>query len=163
LIAEDLRADGRGLADWLTRSPELFFRAQPFSEQFRARAVRVDAAGGVVRLKYDVPAQYCNFRGQVHGGVSAALLDDAAGIVAALLVGTGFRGTAGSSISYLAPVSVGEVIVESRVIKHTRQLIFAETSLFSGDELCARSSSTMLYGALNRVDFDVPANERVRA
>jgi len=154
MIPDELREGGRLFGEWISGVPEQLEKMQPISVRFGIQPLELRSEDGFARIGYSVPKDYCNYMGFVHGGILSTLLDDASGMAAGLLVGAGFKGTASSSISYLAPVRSGDVVVEAQIVRYTKSLLFSEASLFRDGNLCTRGVSTMSYGTRRAKKFE---------
>lgn len=102
-----------------------------------------------VELGFRATAAHCNSRGFVHGGVIAALADNALG----LSVGEAMRAEGGEAakglvtvsltMDYLATARVGQwVTVSPRVLKTGRSLGFADAIVSADDAPVARASAS---------------------
>lgn len=80
--------------------------------------------GTVVASEYVAKPEHCGFKGVLHGGISATLLDEI--MVWAAAVGTGkFGFCAELNIRYLRPIASGQrVVLEARLLENKRGRIF---------------------------------------
>ena len=79
------------------------------------------------------------------GGYIAAIADQVLGLAAMTVLEDGkFFGTTNMSISYLAPVTGGELRVEGEVIRQRSKSIYVECTFFTGDDIVAKASATQV-------------------
>ncbi|MFN8996439.1 MAG: PaaI family thioesterase, partial [Pseudomonadota bacterium] len=148
-VADALAADGRMFTEWLQSQPGDLASLQKISSQLGLSPVELGPEGGCAKLQFSIDANFCNFLGQVHGGIVATLLDETAGLCACTLVGRGFRGTVSMHVDYLGPAKPGVLFSEGRLIKRASRLLFFETYLRSpSNDLLARGSSVVAYGPI---------------
>jgi uncharacterized protein (TIGR00369 family) len=102
---------------------------------------RVDTA---VQLGTWVRQAHCNRRGLLHGGVIAALADNALGLsCVASRQATGGALTVSLTIDYLASAQVGQwLLIEPRVLKVGSTLAFADALVTADGAIVARASGT---------------------
>ncbi len=92
--------------------------------------------------------EHCNSRGFVHGGVIAALADNAMGLsygVAAKAQGSELSSavTVSLSIDYAATAQIGQwLLIEPRVIKAGRSMGFVDALITADGASIARASAT---------------------
>lgn len=55
-----------------------------------------------------------------------------------------FFGTTNMAISYLSPVTAGELRIEGEVVRQRSKSIYVECSFFCGDEIVAKASATQV-------------------
>ena len=93
---------------------------------------------GIVVFEYKVRKEMTNPIGTLHGGVSAAIIDDAI---------EHFYSTINNVIDYMSPAYENEtVIAETKVIKKGKQLINAQCNIWNSDrsKLIAQGSSNLI-------------------
>lgn len=79
------------------------------------------------------------------GGYIAAMADQVLGLAAmTVLEDDLFFGTTNMSISYLAPVTGGELRVEGVVVRQQKRSIYVECTFYSDTEIVARASATQV-------------------
>lgn len=79
------------------------------------------------------------------GGYIAAIADQVLGLAAMSVLEDGyFFGTTNMAISYLSPVTEGELRVEGEVIRQRRKSIYVECTFYFGDEIVAKASATQV-------------------
>ncbi len=126
---------------------EPHFRKSPVTEPWEPLYSRV--VEGAVQIGFEATGAHCNSRGFVHGGVIAALADNALG----LSVGETMRGqgnpapsglvTVSLTLDYLATAKLGQwVAVAPRVLKTGRNLGFADALVTADDAPVARASAS---------------------
>jgi len=131
---------------WLTR-PEIW---PPSATVMGIRPLEADPERGFCRNAYDVPPEFGNVMGIVQGGFISAMLDDTMAVGALFkLGGQFFLPTLEMKTSYLAPVALGEVIVEGWLQHAGRTVAFLEGRIVGpGGEDLVRSSATALIKPL---------------
>ncbi len=88
---------------------------------------------GKVKARLNAQTHHCGYANTVHGGVSAALLDECMGWAAARAIGL-MCYTAELSVRYLRPVPADiDLIAETEVVRHTRRMAEARGRLVGGD------------------------------
>ncbi len=99
---------------------------------------------GCVVLGVLTGTAHTNSRGFVHGGVIAALADNAMGYSCAARAGRDFRSvTANLAIDYLAPARVGDwVEFRTHFVEVGRTLAIAECRVETTDRCLARANAT---------------------
>ena len=89
---------------------------------------------GSLAFKYTIRHEMTNPFGTLHGGITAAMIDDAIG---ATLIAYGepyFHVTVNLAIDYFAAAKEGDVIIaQSQVIKKGRQLVNAQCEVWNED------------------------------
>lgn len=79
------------------------------------------------------------------GGYIAAIADQVLGLAAMTVLGDGhFFATTNMSISYLAPVTGGELRIEGNVVRQRSKSIYVECTFYSGEEIVAKASATQV-------------------
>ncbi|OWU83252.1 phenylacetic acid degradation protein [Oceanicola sp. 22II-s10i] len=105
-----------------------------------------DPEAGTIELAYHPEQRMTNPRGDVQGGVLAALLDNAmARALATANEDKIVASTVDMNVSFLRPVKPGRVIGIGRVIRQGRTICFLEAELFDvAGTLLARGTSTAI-------------------
>jgi uncharacterized protein (TIGR00369 family) len=81
-------------------------------------------------------AKYQGWKGIVHGGILATLLDEAMARLASIVCGDAL--TAEMTVRYVAPAHVGELLyVKGEIIKESRRLVEMKATIHRKDELGA--------------------------
>ena len=79
------------------------------------------------------------------GGYIAAIADQVLGLAAMTVLEDGkFFVTTNMSISYLSPITGGELRVEGEVIRQRSKSIYVECTFYSGEEIAAKASATQV-------------------
>lgn len=105
--------------------------------------------GGIVRLGLMVGAQHTNSRGLVHGGLIAALADNAMGLSCLRAVGASGLVTVSLAVDYLEPACQDQWLeFKATVARAGKLLSFATAVVLTNGKLCAQSRGT--YRAINR-------------
>jgi uncharacterized protein (TIGR00369 family) len=126
---------------------EPHFRKSPVTDPWEPLYSR--KGGTSIEIGFHATSAHCNSRGFVHGGVMAALADNALG----LSVGEAIRGQGGEApnglvtvsltMDYLATARMGQwVAVTPRVLKTGRSLGFADAIVSADDTPVARASAS---------------------
>lgn len=90
--------------------------------------------GGALHAEHVVGERFQGAPGMVHGGIVAALLDEACGQVARPLVSPAV--TSRLEVRYLAPVPVEEPLrISAQVVETGERRVSAEASILDGDGL----------------------------
>ena len=104
-------------------------------------------------LAVRVRRQHCNGRGFAHGGLIAALADNAMGLSAAVVAGEvgGQRPrgavTTNLALDFIDSAAIGDwLVVQPTVLKVGRTLAFVECRVLCGDRLIARGNATFRLG-----------------
>lgn len=77
-------------------------------------------------VSFDIQPHHLNLIGILHGGVHAAVIDSAMGLILMLARPESSIVTINLNINYVAPVHEGRVIVTAKIIHSTRKLMTAE-------------------------------------
>ncbi|MEC9434381.1 MAG: PaaI family thioesterase [Pseudomonadota bacterium] len=127
-------------------------RRSPVTDPWEPLYARLEPEA--VRLGLWLRAAHCNSRGFAHGGVIAALADNAMGLSygRALAAAAEARGeprggaravTVSLSVDYVASGQVGEWLeIRPRVVRAGRRLGFVDALIMAGDRVAARASAT---------------------
>ena len=94
---------------------------------------RFYAEGGQVKMPFRGRAEHCGFPGTVHGGITAAALDECMGWAAARALGV-FCVTAELKLRYMRPVPAERSLtVTAELTRHNRRMAEAIGMLVDGD------------------------------
>ena len=109
-----------------------------------------DEEKGVYRFQCETDRWMRNVSGTLHGGMCAAILDQAMGFVAyCIKPGEGIAPTIQMQVSYHRPLISGEdVIVKVWVVSATRSLMSFRSEAFqaaSPEKLCVSGSATYFF------------------
>ncbi len=121
------------------------FRKSPVTDPWEPLYSLRTEAGVCIGVK--LAPNHCNSRGFVHGGVIAALADNAMGLSYGMLRPEGASGggavTVSLTIDYAATAKVGQWLqVTPRVIKAGRSMGFVDALVTADDAIVARASAT---------------------
>lgn len=99
---------------------------------------------GFVEKRWPVDSDLFHGRA-LFGGYIAAMADQVLGLAAMTVLEDGdFFGTTNMAISYLAPVTGGELRVEGEVVRQRGKSIYVECSFYCDGELVAKASATQV-------------------
>ena len=101
--------------------------------------------GGVVQIGLRVGEAHCNSRGLLHGGVIAALADNAMGLSCVAAMPEHPRGlvTVSLSLDYVGAAKLGQWLqIEPRVLKVGGSLAFADALVTADGATIARASAS---------------------
>lgn len=126
---------------------------RPFAESTSAfhnwlNPVILEVESGRVKLEYPLREEMWNPMRTLHGGITAAILDDSVGLACFTLGKPNYHSTLNNSIDYLAAVPYGEqLIVHADILKNGKTIVHgqAEFYLKSSGKLVARGVSNLLY------------------
>jgi uncharacterized protein (TIGR00369 family) len=113
----------------------------------------VDVANGTVRVAYDTTQTLSNRYGAVHGGMTAAMMDDVIALAAGLTIEWGqITPTLEMKVSYLAQAKPGSrLIAEARTVRRGGTVIFLDADLKDeAGKLIATASSTVMISPVKR-------------
>jgi uncharacterized protein (TIGR00369 family) len=113
----------------------------------------VDVEKGTVRVAYAASDQLANRFGAIHGGMTAAMLDDVISLAAGLAIEWGqITPTLEMKVSYIAQAKPGtRILAEARTIRRGGTVIFLEADLKDETgKLLATASSTVMIAAMKR-------------
>lgn len=118
------------------------FRKSPVTDPWEPLYSRRDESGAV-QIGIWLAPQHCNARGMVHGGVIAALADNAMGLTyAGAIERTGGVVTVNLTIDYVATGKVGEWLqVSPRLIRSGKGMGFVDALVTAQDVVVARASA----------------------
>jgi len=102
----------------------------PFMNWLRPVIVKVEE--GSLAFQYTVRAEMTNPFGTLHGGVTAAIIDDAIGATLIAYGGPEFHVTINLGVDYFAAAREGDVVIaETRVIKKGSQIVNAQCEVWN--------------------------------
>jgi uncharacterized protein (TIGR00369 family) len=128
---------------------EPHFRKSPVTEPWEPLYSRPGAEG--IEIGLVIAAAHCNSRGFVHGGVIAALADNAMGLSYGVvrrrtgLDGAAYSGavTVSLALDYAASAKVGQWLqITPRVVKAGRSIGFVDALVTADGDIVARASAT---------------------
>jgi len=106
----------------------------------------ISAEEGQIVFQYKVRAEWLNPMGNLHGGVTAAIVDDSIGATMFSLNEKSFITTINNAIDYFSTAKENdEIIAETKVIKRGRQFVNAQCEIWNADKsrLIARGTSNL--------------------
>lgn len=119
---------------------ERHFRQSPLTDPWEPLWSRRD--GNRFLLGARIASPHCNARGFAHGGLIAALADNAMGLACVLKSGNPGALTASLSLDFIGVASVGQWLeVAATPLKLGRALAFAEAHVTADGALVARASA----------------------
>jgi uncharacterized protein (TIGR00369 family) len=106
-------------------------RPAPAATILGQEILAVDATNGTVRVAYAVTDALANKFGAMHGGMTAAMMDDAMSLAAGVTALWGeITPTLEMKVSYLSQAKPGmRLIAEARTVKRGKTVIFLECAL----------------------------------
>ncbi len=113
----------------------------------------VNVEQGFVRVAYNTTETLANRYGAIHGGMTAAMLDDVISLAAGLTVEWGqITPTLEMKVSYIAQGKIGaRILAEARTIRRGGTVIFLEADLKDEiGKLIATASSTVMIAQMKR-------------
>lgn len=108
--------------------------------------VVISAEEGQIEFQYTVREEWLNPMGNLHGGVTAAIMDDIIGATMFSLNEKSFITTINNAIDYFSTAKVNDhIIAETKVIKRGRQFVNAQCEIWNTDKtrLIARGTSNL--------------------
>lgn len=132
----------------MTEAPAGFvphFRKSPVTDPWEPLYSRRRADGGV-EIGLHIAAPHCNSRGMLHGGVIAALADNAMGLSCGGVMDPAPAGglvTVSLTVDYVGAGRRGQwLLIAPRVIRAGRTLGFVDALVTADDAIVARASAT---------------------
>lgn len=104
------------------------------------------AEEGVLEFEYMVRSEWLNPAGNLHGGITAAIIDDIIGATVFTLNEDNFYTTVNNAVDYFSSATAGEKIhAKTLIIKKGRQFINAQCELWNSDKsrMLARGTSNL--------------------
>ncbi len=137
-------------ADYPPSIQNILKRRAPAAAAMGQQLLEYDPDIGWMRIAYDLGAPHLNLFGAIHGGVVAAMMDDALANTAGLRLGPGqINPTLEMKVTYLHMARPGRLYVESHYLKRAKQVTFMEGRLLNEDgRLLAVASSTHMMADL---------------
>ncbi len=114
------------------------------------------ASEGSMTVEFTVREEMTNPMGILHGGMSAAMIDDVLGATVYSLGHENFFTTVNLNPDYLGSAKLGEIVtVQSNIIRKGRNIVHAECRLTNADgKLLVKATTNML-----KTDIKVPGNQ----
>jgi uncharacterized protein (TIGR00369 family) len=121
---------------------EPHFRKSPLTDPWEPIFSKRTLDAVIIGLRLATP--HTNSRGLIHGGLIAALADNAMGLSCGLTLGGGARlVTVGLAVDFIGSAGIGQwLAVESEVIKTGGTLCFAQCRVTADDAVIARANGT---------------------
>ena len=113
----------------------------------------IDAEKGVARAAYDTTQALSNRYGAIHGGMTAAIMDDIIALAAGLTIEWGqITPTLEMKVNYIAQGKPGtRLIAEARTVRRGGTVIFLEADLKDETgKLIATASSTVMIAQVKK-------------
>lgn len=128
---------GKQASETLTPSPLMIW----------LNPVLLSVEEGVVVFEYKVRKEMTNPIGILHGGVSAAIIDDAIGTAVYTFAEDHFYSTINNAIDYMSAAQENDTIIaETKILKKGRQLINAQCEIWNKDrsKMIAKGYSNLI-------------------
>lgn len=106
----------------------------------------ISAEEGQVEFQYTVRPEWLNPMGNLHGGVTAAIMDDIIGATMFSLNEKSFITTINNAIDYFSTAKENDrIIAETKIIKRGKQFVNAQCEIWNSDKtrLIARGTSNL--------------------
>jgi acyl-coenzyme A thioesterase 13 len=106
----------------------------------------VSAEEGRIEFQYTVRAEWLNPMGNLHGGVTAAIMDDIIGATMFSLNEKNFIVTVNNSIDYFSTAKENDnIVAETKIIKRGKQFVNAQCEIWNADKtrLISRGTSNL--------------------
>jgi uncharacterized protein (TIGR00369 family) len=113
----------------------------------------VDVEKGIARAAYDTTPVLSNRYGAIHGGMTAAIMDDIIALAAGLTIQWGqITPTLEMKVNYIAQGKPGDrLIAEARTVRRGGTVIFLEADLKTETgKLIATASSTVMIAQVKK-------------
>jgi acyl-coenzyme A thioesterase 13 len=110
-------------------------------------ATMLSAEEGKLSFQYQIRKEMTNPIGNLHGGITAAIIDDAIGATTFSFGEEHFYSTINLAVDYFGTATVNDTIIaETTVIKKGRQLINAQCEIWNADKtrMLAKGYSNLL-------------------
>lgn len=129
------------------------FTASPSPFMHWLKPIVLSAESGKLAFQYTVRKEMTNPIRGLHGGVTAAIMDDIIGATMFSLNEEHFYTTVNNVIDYFSPAREGDLIVaETSLIKKGKQIVNAQCEIWNADKtrLIARGYSNLLKTTLKK-------------
>lgn len=106
----------------------------------------ISAESGELEFEFQILPEWLNPIGNLHGGVTAAIIDDTIGATMFSLNEPYFYTTINNTIDYFSSAKAGETIIAAtRIIKKGKQFVNAECEIWNSDKsrLIAKGNSNL--------------------
>ncbi len=105
------------------------------------------AEAGKLEFSYVIREEMSNPMGNIHGGTTAAIIDDAVGATVFSLGKPNIYTTVNLAVDYFAPAKVGETIIAvASITKNGKQIINTSCEVWNADRtrMIAKGSSNLI-------------------
>lgn len=122
------------------------FTASPSPFMRWLNPVVISAEEGQIEFQYTVREEWLNPMGNMHGGVTAAIMDDIIGATMFSLNEKTFIVTVNNSIDYFSTAKENDnIVAETKIIKRGKQFVNAQCEIWNADKtrLIARGTSNL--------------------
>ncbi len=122
------------------------FTASPSPFMKWLNPVVLSAEEGRIEFQYTVRQEWLNPMGNLHGGVTAAIMDDIIGATMFSLNEENFIVTINNSIDYFSTAQENDpIIAETKIIKRGKQFVNAQCEIWNADKtrMIARGTSNL--------------------
>jgi len=129
------------------------FSATPSPFMKWLKPIVLMAEKGSLSFQYRVRKEMTNPMGSLHGGVTAAIIDDVIGATMFSFNEDHFYTTLNNVIDYFAPAKEGDTIIaDTRVIKKGRQIVNVQCEVWNEgkNRLIARAYSNLLKTGIEK-------------
>ena len=129
------------------------FTASPSPFMHWLNPVVLSAEEGKLSFKYIIRKEMTNPMSTLHGGVTAAIIDDVIGATMFSFGEPVFYTTINNVIDYFAPAKEGDVIIaETFIVKKGRQIVNAQCEIWNEDKsrIIARGYSNLMKTSMER-------------
>lgn len=122
------------------------FTASPSPFMRWLNPVVISAEEGEIAFRYTVRKEWLNPMGNLHGGVTAAIMDDIIGATMFSLNEKTFIVTVNNTIDYFSTAKENDnIVAETKIIKRGKQFVNAQCEIWNADKtrLIARGTSNL--------------------
>ena len=129
------------------------FSASPSPFMLWLKPIVLSAECGKLAFQYTVRHEMTNPIKGLHGGVTAAIMDDIIGATMFSLNEEHFYTTVNNVIDYFSPAREGDLIIaETNIIRKGKQIVNAQCEIWNADKtrLIARGYSNLLKTTLKK-------------
>ncbi len=129
------------------------FTASPSPFMHWLKPIVLSAESGKLAFRYTVRKEMTNPIAGLHGGVTAAIMDDIIGATMFSLNEEHFYTTVNNVIDYFSPAREGDLIIaETNIIRKGKQIVNTQCEIWNADKtrLIARGYSNLLKTTLKK-------------
>lgn len=129
------------------------FTASPSPFMLWLKPIVLSAESGKLSFEYTVRKEMTNPIKGLHGGVTAAIMDDIIGATMFSLNEEHFYTTVNNVIDYFTPAREGDqIIAETSIIRKGKQIVNAQCEIWNADKsrLIARGYSNLLKTSIKK-------------